>query len=139
MPAAPVTSSAPSGSTPATRPKKAASRCASRRVLRIRLKRGWKIRGKVTVRVDGRRVRAVRKGNRITTRVDLRGLRRTRVTVRITARTTSGRRVTDTRRYRTCTPRTTKPAKAKAKAKTKTTATTKSKGKAKAKATTTKG
>jgi hypothetical protein len=115
-PAAPIAGTAPSTSagTPKA-PRKTARQCTSRRTIQIRLKRGWKIPGKVTVRVNGKGVRATRKGNRITARIDLRGLKKTTVTVKITARTATGRRVTDTRRYRTCVPKATKPATSKKK------------------------
>jgi hypothetical protein len=84
-------------------------RCASRRRFRIRLRalRGERLRSAV-VRVNGRRVRVVR-GRRLRAVVDLRGLPRGVVEVRIVARTRSGRRVVRIRRYRTCTPRRSRP------------------------------
>jgi hypothetical protein len=80
-------------------------RCVSRRRFRIRLRtpRGAKL-AKVTVRVNGKLVRTVR-GKRITARVDLRGLPRGRFRVKIEVRTVDGRKVTATRRYRTCAPK----------------------------------
>jgi hypothetical protein len=75
-----------------------ARKCVSRRRFRIHVPRRLRA---VRVRVDGRRVR-VRRHMAI---VDLRGLRKGRFRVRITAKTTSGRAVRATRRYRTCTPR----------------------------------
>ena len=80
-------------------------RCVSRRRFRIRLRtpRGAKL-AKVTVRVNGKLVRTVR-GKRITARVDLRGLPRGRFRVKIEVTTADGRKVTTTRRYRTCTPK----------------------------------
>jgi hypothetical protein len=54
-----------------------------------------------TVFVNGRRV-ATRKGARLTAPVDLKGFTKGRYAVKITARTSDGRTVTETRRYRTC-------------------------------------
>ncbi|MBI5106587.1 MAG: hypothetical protein HZB46_16650 [Solirubrobacterales bacterium] len=73
--------------------------CRSRRAFRIHLR----ARGVAAVRVyvNGRRVRASRRG----ARVDLRGLPRRRVTVRILTLTRDGRRRVATRTYRTCVPR----------------------------------
>jgi uncharacterized repeat protein (TIGR01451 family) len=80
-------------------------RCASRRHFGIRL------RGpsgdplvKATVFVNGRRVRVVR-GRRLTSVVNLRGLPKGRFKVTIVVITKSGRQLSGTRRYRTCTPR----------------------------------
>jgi hypothetical protein len=80
-------------------------RCVSRRRFRIRLRtpRGAKL-AKLTVRLNGKLVRTVR-GKRITARVDLRGLPRGRFRVTIEVRTVDGRKVTATRRYRTCAPK----------------------------------
>ena len=80
-------------------------RCVSRRRFRIRLRtpRGAKL-AKVTVRVNGKLVRTVR-GKRITAQVDLRGLPRGRFRVKIEVRTVDGRKVSATRRYRTCAPK----------------------------------
>jgi len=77
--------------------------CASRRrfVIRLRGPRGERLRS-ARVTIAGKRVRVLR-GMRA--RIDLRGRRRGRVTVRIRGVTRSGRRVTATRRYRTCTRR----------------------------------
>jgi hypothetical protein len=84
---------------PATR------RCASRRLFSIRLRapRGERLRS-ARVYVNGRRV-TVLAGRRLRARVDLRRLPKGTVRVRVVGTTRSGRRVTDTRRYRTCTPR----------------------------------
>lgn len=83
-------------------------RCTSRRrfPIRIRAPRGDRIRS-VVVFVNGRRMRVHRpRGKRRTrTVVNLRGLPRGRVRVDITVRTRSGKRISTTRRYRTCTPR----------------------------------
>jgi uncharacterized Zn-binding protein involved in type VI secretion len=76
--------------------------CASRRNFVIRVHRPRFVRlVSATILVNGRRV-AVRKGRRLTAGVDLRGLPPGRFTVTIKARTTSGRTITGTRRYRTC-------------------------------------
>jgi LVIVD repeat len=81
------------------------ARCASRRVFSIHLRepKGRRLRS-ARVYVGTRRVAAVR-GRRLRARVDLRGLPKGLVRVRIVAVTRSGRTITETRRYRTCTPR----------------------------------
>jgi beta-glucosidase len=80
-------------------------RCASRRHFRIRLRapRGERL-VSARVYVNGHRVRVLR-GRRLRAVIDLRGLPKRRVTVRVVARTRKGRRVTETRRYRTCVQR----------------------------------
>ena len=79
-----------------------ASRCVSRRRFRIRLvePRGDALRS-ATVSVNGRRVRTIR-GTRLTAPVNLAGLPRGRFTVKVDAVTRSGRKLTSSRRYRTC-------------------------------------
>lgn len=79
--------------------------CVSRRSFRIRLRApsGVTI-AKAAVFVNGRRVDVV-KGKRLSAPVNLKGLPRGRFTVKITVTTTTGRTVTDTRRYRTCAPK----------------------------------
>jgi hypothetical protein len=83
----------------------AAGRCASRRSFPIRLRapKGDALRS-ARVYVGGRRVRVLT-GRRLRARVDLRGLPKVAVTVKVVGKTRRGRTVTDTRRYRTCTPR----------------------------------
>jgi hypothetical protein len=79
--------------------------CRSRRNFSIRLREPR--RGRLTearVYVNGRRVRVVR-GRRLRARVNLTGLPKGTFTVRVVAMTTSGRRFTSTRRYRTCVKR----------------------------------
>ena len=80
-------------------------RCTSRRLFQIHLR---KVRGvtivSATVKVSGRTSRVVR-GKRLTSAINLRGLPRGRFTVRITLKTSTGRTITGTRRYRTCTPK----------------------------------
>lgn len=80
-------------------------RCRSRRrfPIRVRVPRGERIRT-VVIFVNGRRVRVVR-GRRARTVINLRGLPRGRFRVDITVRTRSGKRISTTRRYRTCTPK----------------------------------
>jgi hypothetical protein len=81
------------------------SACRSRRRFRIRLRRPR--RGRLTsarVYLNGRRVRVVR-GHRLRAPIDLRGLPKGRYVVRVVARTSTGRKLVRTRRYRTCTPR----------------------------------
>ncbi|HUR87244.1 MAG TPA: NHL repeat-containing protein [Solirubrobacteraceae bacterium] len=77
--------------------------CVSKRDFQIRLRvpRGETIRSAV-VTVRGRRVK-VKRGSRLTAPVDLRGAPDGPVTVRIRVRTSSGRVLTGTRRYVTCT------------------------------------
>jgi predicted outer membrane repeat protein len=77
--------------------------CVSRRAFHIRLR---KVKGvtiaSATVSVNGRRVNVI-KGRRLTAGVDLRGLPRGRFTVKIALKTSTGRTLTGSRRYRTCT------------------------------------
>ena len=51
--------------------------------------------------VNKKRVKTL-KGKRITAGVDLRGLPKGKFTVTVSARTTDGRTVKETRKYRTC-------------------------------------
>lgn len=78
--------------------------CASRRVFTIHLRgpKGQRLRS-ARVYLNGRRVKSV-SGAR-TARIDLRGLPKGTVRVKVVARTRSGRTITETRRYLTCTPR----------------------------------
>jgi hypothetical protein len=77
----------------------------SRRNFRIRLRQPGGIRiARATVSVNGRTVRTVT-GVRVTAPVDLRNLPKGRFTVRVSIVTSDGRRVSDTRRYRTCAPK----------------------------------
>ncbi len=82
-----------------------ARKCVSRRNFRIRLKqpKGFKLKS-ATVNLNGRRV-ATRSGKRVTAPVDLRGLPKGRFTVKIAVTLTDGRKVTNTRKYRTCAPK----------------------------------
>ena len=84
-----------------------AKRCGGRRYFTIRLKqpRGDRLRS-ARVTVDGKRVRVRRGATRLTARIDLRRKEKKTVVVRVVGRTRSGKVVRDTRRYRTCTPRT---------------------------------
>ena len=77
-------------------------KCVSRRNFRIRLKqpRGLKL-GSAVVTLNGKRV-ATRSGRRVTAPVDLRGLPKGRFTVKISVTLTDGRKLSSTRRYRTC-------------------------------------
>ena len=78
--------------------------CRSRRDFSIRLRepRHGRI-SSAQVFVNGKRVKTLR-GKRVRSRVDLRGLAKGTYTVRVVVRTTSGRRIVSTRRYRTCVP-----------------------------------
>lgn len=78
-------------------------RCVSRRKFRIRLRQpgGLKIEQAI-VFVNGTRVKVV-KGSRITAPVNLTGLPKGKFTVKITVITSTGKIVTSTRKYKTCT------------------------------------
>jgi len=77
--------------------------CASRRRFVIRLPRAL-VRDVIVTR-DGRRVPTKRAGGRVTAVIDLRGAQRRMAVVRVSGRDATGRRVTQTRRYRPCTAR----------------------------------
>ena len=80
-------------------------RCVSRRKFTVRVRRA--IRGqvrRVTIWVNGRRVKRVA-GRRVALPIDLRGLPKGRVRVRLRVELVDGRAATDTRTYRTCTPK----------------------------------
>jgi len=80
-------------------------RCRSKRVFTIHIKhpyRDYTRRARVTV--DGKRVPVRRGRPHWTARIDLRGKREKVVVVRVVSRTQSGRKLRETRRYRTCTP-----------------------------------
>jgi hypothetical protein len=98
------TSTSPAGSGTGT-PGVLQHRCASRRHFRIRLKQPHGDRlVRATVYVNGKRVRTIR-GRRLRAAVDLRGLPKGIFTVTIRSRTRKGKSVRDIRRYRTCTPK----------------------------------
>jgi hypothetical protein len=79
--------------------------CASRRTIRIHVKRRFRRRVRsATIEVAGKRVTTLRHG-RTSARISLKGKAKGRYTVRIIMRLKSGRRVVDTRHYRTCVPR----------------------------------
>ena len=80
-------------------------KCVSRRKFSIRLR--VPTRSKVVeavVKVNGKRV-AVRRGNRLRSTVDLRSLPKGRFRVQVVLKLADGRKIRDTRRYRTCTPK----------------------------------
>ena len=83
--------------------RSAARRCASRRVITVHARRAYRktLRAAV-VRIGKRTVGRIRRG-RGGVRVDLRGRRKQTVRVRIVMRLRDGRRVIDTRTFRTCT------------------------------------
>ena len=105
----------PAGPPPVAKPPKlkandvlrlpSTKKCVSRRKFRIRLRtpKGTRI-VRATVKLNGKRFKTV-KGKRLTAAVDLRGLPKGRFKVAIEIRTADGRKVTATRRYRTCAPR----------------------------------
>jgi len=74
--------------------------CTSRRRFTVRV-RGRNLRS-ARLTVNGRSVKARRRNGRLIAVVDLRGLPRKTVRVRIAAVTTGGRRLSESRRYRTC-------------------------------------
>jgi predicted alpha-1,2-mannosidase len=94
----PVTVAGPTSLGLPTRP------CVSRRRLTIHLPPipGQRLRS-VTIAINGRRVRVLHR-RRWRAPISLVGLPRGRFRVTVTARTTSGRRLTVTRHYRTCRP-----------------------------------
>lgn len=118
---APATVVAPTSTAPATAPGqpaapkpaaalkpsdvirlRSARRCVSRRAFRIRLRQPSGVTlVRATVSVNGKRVRVLR-GRRLTAPVVLRGLPKGRFTVRIVVTTSTGKRLTAQRRYRTC-------------------------------------
>lgn len=75
--------------------------CRSRRDFTIRLRRGVRVR-LAKVFVNGKLKKTVR--NSRSARIDLKGLPRGRYTVRVVITTAGGRRIVQTRRYRTCVP-----------------------------------
>ena len=79
--------------------------CVSRRSFRIRLRApaGVTI-ASAAVFVNGKRADVV-KGKRLSAPVNLTGLPKGRFSVKITVTTATGRKVTDTRRYKTCAPK----------------------------------
>lgn len=80
-------------------------RCVSRRSFRIRLRVPAGVTAtSATVLVNGKRASVVR-GKRLTAPIDLRGLPKGRFSVKVTLKTSDGRSVADTRRYRTCAPK----------------------------------
>ncbi len=82
-----------------------AKACVSRRRFRIRLRVPKGVTASsATVRVNGKKVSVV-KGKRLTAPIDLRGLPKGRFTVKISLKTTDGRSVSSSRRYRTCAPK----------------------------------
>ena len=78
-------------------------RCVSRRRFRIRLRRPGGVR-LVSARVvlNGKRLPVVR-GRRLTSAIVLKGLPKGRFTVKLTVTTSTGKKLTGTRKYRTCT------------------------------------
>ena len=82
-------------------PARAQATCTSRRRFAVRLPA---LRRPVAM-LGGKRLALRRRGGRLRAVVDLRGRPRGVVVLRLRGTTRSGRRVTVTRRYRTCTPR----------------------------------
>ena len=79
--------------------------CASRRAFRIRIRVPVGVVAQTAiVRVNGRRVRTVRRAGRLTSRIDLRGRPPGRQRVSITLVTSTGDRISGSRSYRTCDP-----------------------------------
>jgi hypothetical protein len=110
QPSVPPSPSTPSAALPAVKVASvvtfpSAKACVSRRSFRIRLRspKGGKLKEAV-VSLNGKRVQVV-KGKRLTAPVDLRGLPKGRFTVKIAVTLVDGRKVSGTRRYRTCAPK----------------------------------
>ena len=99
LPAMPAGVVQPAAAASASLGLPAARGCVSRRHFRIRLRRGLR---SAQVFVNARRVRVLRGRERLRAPVDLRGLPRGFARVVIVARTTKGRTLVQTRRYRTC-------------------------------------
>ena len=105
-----VTASCPAGATAATpgpassSSSKGARQCTSRRAFRVRIDLRGALRG-AKVTLDGKRLSISRVKGARTVRVDLRGVKKTKAVLRIRGRTASGRTVTRTHRYATCTKR----------------------------------
>ena len=77
--------------------------CGSRRFFNITVvNKGLK---KVSITVNGKKVGASRKGRGFTAKVDLRKLPKGRFTVKIRKTLAGGKAKSETRRYRTCTPK----------------------------------
>ena len=74
-------------------------RCTSRRVITITLPKQMR---RATVRYAGRRAPVTRRHGRLRARLDLRRLPARRVVVRVSGRTKSGKRIRQTRAFRTC-------------------------------------
>ena len=79
--------------------------CTSRRAFRVHFAKRVARRARVTVNGGGRASKLRRSHGRYVTRLDLRGARKGIITLRATGRSRSGKRATDARRYRTCTPK----------------------------------
>ncbi|HEX8101834.1 MAG TPA: cellulase family glycosylhydrolase [Solirubrobacteraceae bacterium] len=92
------------GTAAAAAPPSAKPPCRSRRRVTVALpiRRRVKLR-RITVRVNGKRVRRLR-GDRRRVRVDFRGRPKGRVVVRIVAQARGGRRYEERREYRLCVP-----------------------------------
>lgn len=89
---------------PAAPPVLTKKQCGSRRAFTVHVKRAFRGRVRSTVvRVDGKQV--ARLGRRTSKRISLRGRTRATVTVQLVMTLKSGRKVTDTRRYKVCTRR----------------------------------
>ena len=103
VPAKPVLAPLPKVAAVIVQPS--AKQCVSRRNFRIRLKqpKGFTLKS-ATVSLNGKRV-ATRSGKRVTAPVDLRGLPKGRFTVKIAVTLTDGRKITSSRRYKTCVPK----------------------------------
>ena len=77
-------------------------RCGSRRSFRIRIRKVAGISfASVAVFVNGKRVKVVA-GSRLTAPVDLRGLPKGKFTAKIVVKASDGRKLSHTRKYRTC-------------------------------------
>ena len=79
--------------------------CTSRRAFGVHFAKRVARRARVTVSGGGKASKPRRSRGRYVTKLDLRGARKGIITLRASGRSRSGKRATDTRRYRTCTPK----------------------------------
>ena len=103
-----VTAKPGAAASPSTTTSSTKKACTSRRQFTIRVKKTKKKQKlrivRVAVTVNGKQTQ-VKKGRRLTAVVTLKGLPKGRYRVVIKARLSNGRTITDTRRFRTCTPK----------------------------------
>ena len=79
--------------------------CTSRRAFSVHFAKRVARSARVTVTGGGKRSKPRRAKGRYVTKLDLRGAKKGIITLRATGRSRAGKRTSDTRRYRTCTPK----------------------------------